>query len=457
MSALAKFLSPFGKSTYVNRRNRLIQKVRDECKSDFTALFWSGSEVFRNFDNHFPFRADSDFLYLTGFSEPDCLLIIQHSGGKSRISMGLRPRDLSPHRGSEIWEGERLGVERAKAGLGIDEAFDIAQKLKIAKKAIAGSPTLYWSFGIHSELDEKIVHLAGLINSEYRGISPLKRIQDPRSVLHEMRKIKSADEIEIMRESAEIAAHGHIRAMKIARPGMYEYEVQADLEREFKRLGAQSVAYSSIVAAGNNSCTLHYRASSSELKPDDILLIDAGAERDGYASDITRTFPVGQTFSPAQREVYSWVLKGQIAAVKAVRPGATFTKVQDAATKIISTGLSKMGVFRGTPESIFKKGLWKHFMPHGVGHWLGLDTHDRGIYRDPKNADRPFPFQPGNVVTVEPGLYFNEKDKSAPKKFRGIGVRIEDDVAVTRNGFDVLTKNCPKSIDAIEALRATRF
>jgi len=448
---LSDFVRPFNVSTYRARRQKLIAALAKQDE-DFVCIFWSGSELTRTHDQHFPFRANSDFLYLTGFSEPDTLMILRHSKGKTTASIGIRPRDLSNDRGSEIWEGERLGVERAPKALGFDDAFDIHLVNQYSEKSLAGARSVYWNIGLYPDWDQKILGWISKGTLKNRGIPLTHALKDSRPILHEMRKVKSAEEIEMMRRSANIASQGHIRAMAMSRPGHYEYQVAAELEREFKRLGAQTVSYSSIVAGGANACTLHYHTNEMKLKSGELLLIDAGAEFEGYASDITRTFPINGKFSKAQKEVYEIVLESQLAALAACKAGVKFFKPHEEAAKSLSSGLKKLGFFKSaSAQSVFKKGLWKKYMPHGTSHWLGIDVHDLGRYQRLDQPKEPVPLPAGSVITIEPGLYFRKDDSSVPTRYRGIGIRIEDDVHITAKGPDVLTEACPKSVDAIEA------
>ncbi|MDB5038560.1 MAG: Xaa-Pro aminopeptidase [Bacteriovoracaceae bacterium] len=447
------FVEPFSTKTYQRRRAELIRKLSKISNGDFTALFWSGYEISRNSTNTFTFRANSDFLYLTGFSEPETLILLQQKNGKIRTAIGVRPRDFSNNRGSEIWDGERVGVERAPKALGFDEAFNSHDAFEVAKKWILQTPATFWSLGLTPDWDQKIIGIHTDSTAQMRGIVQEEKLMDPRPTLHEMRKIKSPEEIKAMKRAADIAAKGHIRAMKTTHPGHYEYEVQAEVEREIKKHGAQSTSYNSIVAAGNNACTLHYNTNRAVLKKHDLILIDAGAEYFGYASDITRCYPVSGTFTSAQKEVYSWVLKAQLTAIQTVRSGISFYKPHEEALKILCTALYKMGIFpKANPKKILKEGLYKPYFPHGTSHWLGMDVHDSGIYRKKDQKKEPVKLAPGNVLTIEPGLYFRADDRKVPARFRGIGIRIEDDVLVTKSGREVLSKNCPKLIQDIEAL-----
>ncbi|PIR23052.1 MAG: Xaa-Pro aminopeptidase [Deltaproteobacteria bacterium CG11_big_fil_rev_8_21_14_0_20_45_16] len=454
MKEIKAFIGPFSKATYKKRR---IDLARGLAKLDPKGLciIWSGSEQVRNYDSNFRFRAHSDFIYLTGFSEPDSILIISWDAGKIRSYLGLRPRDLSTERGSEVWDGERVGVERASKILGVDEAFDIHQKAEFLKKRFRETTVIYWRFGDFEKLDREWIKLGTSIRNQRRSSDAILAWKDPGVVLHEMRKIKSKEEIEWMRKSAQIASQGHMRAMVAVRPGQYEYQVAAEAEKVFFKQGSQATAYTTICAAGDHACTLHYILNNSIIQKGDLILMDAGAEVDGYASDITRCFPASGRFTEAQKEVYNWVLKAQVAAVKAVRPGAPFRKPHEVACRILSEGLSKMRIIKKSGAEIYKKELYKKYMPHGTSHWLGLDVHDSGIYYDENT--KPVKLRPGHALTIEPGLYFRKNDKSVPAKYRGIGVRIEDDVVVTRSAPDVLTKDCPKSIPQIEALRAPRL
>ncbi len=454
---LSQFVGPFSAETYRQRRSQLMRGLA-KLEKDFVCIFYSGFEAIRNHTSHFPFRAHSDFLYLTGFAEPEALLILESKGGKFSTRMALRPRDLSPHRGSEIWEGERLGVERAPKVLGLDAAFDIHHADKEIRHALSRVTTLFWNLGVYSDWDRKVLDYVTYANSINRLIPNVLAIRDSRPVLHEMRKVKTAEEVEAMRRSGNIASQGHIRAMATTKVGHFEYQIAAEIEREFRRLGAQSPAYTSIVATGANACTLHYRAGPARVQKGDLILVDAGAELDGYASDITRCYPASGKFTKEQRAIYEVVLESQLAAIEAAKPGVKFNKPHDEAGKILSEGLKALKIIKGqSAQAIFKKGLWKKYMPHGTSHWLGLDVHDAGRY---KMIDKPLeslPLVEGCVITVEPGLYFHKSDKSVPAQYRGIGIRIEDDVHVTRSGPEVLTAACPKTVEAIEAACGPRL
>ncbi len=443
-----EIIKPFSLKTYRERRKRLAMALQKNS-GDFLALLWSGDETPRNAGYNFPFRAQSDFLYLTGFSEPECFLGIEVKNGRYRDWLVLRDRDLSSGYGSELWDGERVGVARAPKLIGVQEAFDIRRWKSEVYERLKSHHTLYWRLGFFSELDAYFQSILPKLRQEKRASTGIESVKDPTFVLHEHRKLKSKEEILIMQKSAEIAARAHIRAMQF-RPGVMEYQIQAEAEREFKKAGA-TTAYSPICATGNNACTLHYKSNLQSVKPGDLMLMDAGAELEGYASDITRCFPASGKFSDAQREVYTWVLKAQKAAIQKARVGNDFYAPHRAAIQTIARGLQKMGVIKKPVASIIKKRLFAPYFPHGTCHWLGMDVHDCGSYFDSRSKAQRL--QPGHVITVEPGLYFREDDKTVPKKFRGIGVRIEDDVLITKSGPKILSESCPKEIDEIESLR----
>lgn len=422
-------------------------------REDYVCLFWSGRETSRNADSHFPFRATSDFLYLTGFSEPETMLLLIKKGSQLKTLIGVRPRDLSKNRGSEIWEGKRVGVEAAPKALGFDEAFDVHRSRDVIRAALDETSVLYWGFGEDTIWDENVVQLIGELNAHHRhGAVSIVAVKDPRMELQEMRKVKSPEEIKVMKESSDIASEAHIRAMESIRPGQHEYNIQAEVEAIFRKYGSHAPAYNTIAATGNNACTLHYSENRQKIGKSELFLLDAGAEYEGYASDITRTFPSNGKFTEAQAEVYSWVLRAQEAAIRAVKPGAAWNRPHQVAVRVISQGLKEMKILKGSVASIIKSARYREYFPHGTGHWIGMDVHDCGLYADAKG--KPVRFRPGNVITIEPGLYFRSNDRSVPKKYRGIGVRIEDDVLVTRTGQEVLTASCPKKIREIEDLWA---
>ncbi|TVQ78046.1 MAG: M24 family metallopeptidase [Bradymonadales bacterium] len=449
-----RFFGPFSKQSYQRRRQELFRRLEKESP-DFVAIFWSGSEQIRNRTNHYPFRVDSNFFYLTGFSEPESLLLMRRSGGKNKVVLALRARDLSTNRGSEIWEGERLGAERAVKTLGIDEAIENSKVEELLQDSLKAVSTVFWDVGGYPEWDRKLASWMQMIcQLRARALAPYRLVGLCES-LGEMRKIKSTEELQVMRQSAEIASEGHIRAMQMIRPGAFEYQVVAEAEREFKKRGATDTAYQTICAVGENACTLHYHWNRDLIKKGQLLLMDAGAEFEGYASDITRSFPADGKFSKVQKEVYQIVLEAQKAAIESARVGAAWNRPHLAAVEVISEGLASLKWIKNSKKEILKKSLWKKYMPHSVSHWIGLDVHDVGRYEDEKG--KPVKLEPGFVMTIEPGLYFSKRDSSIPSNYQGIGVRIEDDVAIAKKGPQVLSGSCPKEIQEIEALRLPRF
>jgi Xaa-Pro aminopeptidase len=404
----------------------------------------------RNNDVEHEYRPDSDLYYLTGFDEPESVLVLVPGHAEHRTVLFVRSRD--PDR--EVWDGPRAGVEGAVARYGADAAFPIGELDERLTDYLAGRGRLYYALGVHRGFDDRVLAAIARARARARkgGRWPTE-IVEPGTILHEMRLIKSADELAIMRTAAEITRDAFARAMDVARPGRHEYEVEGMLRAAFRARGAERAAYEPIVASGPNACVLHYRANNRRMDDGDLLLVDAGAEFGCYASDVTRTFPVNGRFSPAQRRVYQIVLDAQLAAIEAVGPGATLPAVHRRAVEVITAGLCALGVLAGELDQLIKDEAYKKYYMHGTSHWLGMDVHDVGVYY--LDAD-PRPLAPGHVVTVEPGLYFAPGDTQLPAELRGIGVRIEDDVACTVDGRRVLTHDIPKQPDELEALLGAR-
>ena len=410
------------------------------------AVIPAAQEIIRSNDSEFPFRQNSDFFYLTGFDEPDAVLVLAPDHREHNVYLFLRERD----REMEIWNGRRLGVERAAAALGVDIAFSIGALADVLPDLLTNVETLYFALGANPRAD-------GIVRGALeraRGLTRRKgfipdAIVDPSSVLHGLRQVKEATEIATLRRAAAITARGHIAAMKATRPGLFEYEVQAALEYEFRRGGAQSVAYESIVAAGDNATILHYRNSRDRMNDGDLLLIDAACELDYYATDVTRTWPVNGRFSAEQRAIYDIVLRAQEAAIAAVQPGAAQRDFHHAAVRTIAEGLVDVGLLSGSVDEIVETERYRDFYMHGTGHWLGIDVHDVGRYRDP--SDEPIRLEPGMVTTIEPGIYVH-RDRDCNERFKGIGIRIEDDILVTADGNENLTAAVPKSMNEIEEI-----
>jgi len=409
------------------------------------AIIPSAREATRSNDTHYRFRQDSDFFYLTGFEEPNAIAVINPSQSP-KYTLFVRPRD--PER--EIWDGRRAGVEGARQDFGADESFPIAEFDEKLNDILDGAERLYYRLGVNSDLDDTIIRqIARMRAVNRKPIHPPQTIIDPATIVHELRVLKSPEEIEIMQRAADIAAEAHVEAMKAVRPGMNEYEVEALIERVFRERGAAAPAYTSIVGAGPNATVLHYINNDGQLRDGDLLLVDAGAEYKGYASDITRTYPINGRFTKAQREIYELVLKAQKACVEMVRPGVTHDQLKQHSIQVLTEGMVELGLLKGDPEELIKEKKHEQFYMHGLGHMLGIDVHDVGLYYHGKESRA---LEPGVVMTVEPGIYVSVDTKGIPEQYLGIGVRIEDDVLCTQNGPRVLTTKVPKEADEIEQL-----
>ena len=409
------------------------------------AIIPGAHDTTRSNDTHYRFRQESDFFYLTGFEEPDSLAVIKPEAEK-KYTLFVRPRD--PER--EIWDGRRAGVEGAKSEFGADESFPTAEFGSKLTEFLDGADVLYYRLGVDRELDNAIIkEIARMRAVNRKPVHPPQTIVDPATIVHEMRVLKSADEIAIMQTAADIAAEAHCEAMKAAKAGMQEYELEAVIEQVFRRRGAAGPAYTSIVGAGPNATVLHYINNDGELRDGDLLLVDAGAEYKGYASDITRTFPINGRYTPAQRDIYDLVLKAQVACVEMVRPGTTHDQLKQHSIEVLTEGMVELGLLKGKPEELIKEKKYEQFYMHGLGHMLGIDVHDVGRYYFGKESRA---LEPGVVMTVEPGIYVSPDTKDIPEQYLGIGVRIEDDVLCTNNGPRVLTHKVPKHAEEIEEL-----
>ena len=417
--------------------------------NDAIAIIPAAHEVTRSYDTEFKFHQDPDFFYLTGFPEPDAIAVIDPSNKKNPFTLFVRPRDPL----METWYGRREGTEGAVKNYKADKAFPIEKFESELAKMVNGHEKLFYRFGVDQKLDQQI--LSYISTQRFRRLKtayPPHTIVDPITLIHEMRLHKTDEEVKIMQKSADIAADAHVLAMQSAKPGMNESQIEAIIEHHFRMSGAAGVAYNSIIGGGANATILHYVENNAELKDGELILIDAGAHYKGYASDITRTFPVGGRFTKAQREVYDIVLDVEIACLEATKKGNTIKQRHELSIELLTEGMKKLGLLKGkTKELIRKKKFMKYYM-HGVGHYLGLDTHDAGRYFTDQKAKNSRPFEAGMVLTVEPGLYIPADDKDAPAKYRGIGIRIEDDVLVTEDGNVNLTAKCPKQAEAIEEL-----
>jgi Xaa-Pro aminopeptidase len=428
-------------AVHKSRRAKLALEMKQGV-----AVIPTAPERIRNRDSHYPFRFDSYFHYLTGFPEPEAVLIVV--AGESPRSL-LFCREKDPER--EIWDGFRHGPVAARERFGVDEAHPIGKLDELAPTLLENQPSLFCAIGADAAWDGRMTHWLNQVRERARaGISAPTEIRDLRSILDEMRLRKGAEEVALMRRAADIAAAAHVRAMRRARPGMRENEIEAEFLHEFRRQGAQGPSYSPIVAAGANACVLHYVQNDAPMQDGDLLLVDAGCEVEGYASDITRTFPVNGRFSAAQREVYELVLAAQNAALAAVRPGTAWDQPHEAAVRVLAQGFIDLGLVRGSLDQVLEAGDYKRFYMHRTGHWLGLDVHDAGDY---KRDGKWRPLEPGMALTVEPGCYIRPAD-TVPERFWNIGVRIEDDVVVTDSGCEILTSAAPKLVADVEALMA---
>lgn len=427
---------------HIDRRRRLAAAM-----GRGVAVLSTAPERTRNRDTHHPYRFDSYFHYLTGFVEPGAALVL--IGGDEPRSL-LFCREKDPDR--EIWDGYRFGPEAARTAFGFDEAHPIGELDARVPRLLADQPALFTDVGGDGAWDARVIEWLNAVRAQVRtGISAPGEIRDIRRILDEMRLVKDGHELATMRAAAAISSEAHKRAMRATRPGRHEYEIEAELLHEFCRSGARHQAYPAIVASGPNACVLHYVENDRRMETGDLLLIDAGCELGGYASDITRTFPVSGRFSGPQRDVYELVLAAQAAAIAAVRPGQHWEQPHEAALGVLVRGFLDLGLCRGTPESVIESGDYRHFYMHRTGHWLGLDVHDAGDYKR-DGAWRLL--EPGMVLTVEPGCYIRPGE-GVPEALWNIGVRIEDDVAVTADGCEVLTIATPKSVADVEALVGT--
>ena len=428
------------------RRRRQLMRMAGR---DAIVIVPAAPERVRNNDAHYPYRQDSDFHHLTGFPEPDAVLALIPGRSQGETILFCRERD--PER--ERWDGTRAGQEGAIATYGADDAFPIDDIDDILPGMIEGRSRVYYHFGRDAEFDLKLIGWVNRVRAMVRqGARPPHEFVALSHLLHDLRLYKSRAELRVMRRSAQIAAEAHVRAMQATRPGLNEHEIEAELLHTFRKHGAVP-SYEPIVGGGANACVLHYRANNAELRDGDLLLVDAGAEVECYASDITRTWPVNGRFSPEQRALYDIVLAAQAAAIDEVRAGKPFDAYHEAAVRVITKGLIALGLLKGSLEQNLREHAYRRFYMHKTGHWLGLDVHDVGDYR----VDGEFRvLEPGMVVTVEPGIYVAPDLKGVPARWRGIGIRIEDDVVVTDGDPEVLTSHVPNDPDAIEALMARR-
>jgi len=426
---------------FTRRRKRLMQMM----DKDSVAILPAAPIRMRNRDVEYQYRPDSDFFYLTGFSEPEAVMVLVPGREHGEYILFCRENDPV----MEIWNGPRAGQDGAMEQYGADDSFPIDDIDDILPGLLENKSRVFYTMGIHKDFDQRLIGWVNRLREQSRaGIHTPGEFVAIEHHLHDMRLYKSSFEITRMRKAAKISAKAHICAMQTCKPNMNEYQIEAELQHQFGTQGARFPAYSSIVGGGKNSCILHYVENSATLNDGDILLIDAGCEVECYASDISRTFPVNGVFSKEQRALYQLVLDAQYAAIEQVQPGNHWNQPHEAAVKVLTKGLIKLGLIKSTPAKAIKEELYKPFYMHRTGHWLGMDVHDVGDY---KIEGEWRVLEPGMVLTVEPGLYISPM-KGVAKKWHNIGIRIEDDVLVTKHGNDVLSKNAPKEIDEIEAL-----
>ncbi len=427
---------------FARRRKQLMRMVG----KGNVAIIASTPVKFRNNDVEFPYRQESDFYYLTGFNEPEALAVFMPGRKQGQFVLFCREFDET----KALWTGMYAGLDGARDLYGADDAFPIGDTDEILPGMLENKERVYYAMGRDPELDQNIMDWVNQLRGRARsGIHAPIEFISLEHLLHDMRLYKSPAEIRLMRKAVDISAKAHIRAMSVCRQGLFEYQIEAELAHEFQRNGARWWAYPSIVAGGINACILHYTDNSEELNSGDLLLIDAGAEYENYAADITRTFPVSGRFNECQRAIYQLVLDAQLSAIEKVRAGNHWNDPHSAAVKVIAQGLLDLGLLKGRVASIIKNEAYKKFYMHRTGHWLGMDVHDVGDY---KVGEKWRILEPGMVLTVEPGIYISNNCKDVPKQWRGIGVRIEDDVLVTKECCDVLSAGVPKTINDIEQL-----
>lgn len=426
-------------SEYQARRQKLVAQLPDNS----VLVLPSAAEVTRSNDTEYLFRQNSYFYYFTGFTEPDACLILSNLDGEYQDLIFCRPTDKQ----AEIWQGRRVGVDAAAEKLGIAESYDIADLPEALLDVLDGSEQLYFSLGDDAELENIVL---GAIEALRKAPKQSKQapmsVVEPKPLMDEMRLLKSPAELTIMRQAAKISVAAHKRAMRFCVPGAMEYQLEAEIHHEFAMQGARQPAYNTIVGAGDNACILHYTENSDVLEEGELVLIDAGAELCGYAADITRTFPVNGRFSYEQEQLYNLVLNAQQVALESIKPGNTLKAAADAAIEVITQGLIRFGLLTGDVAENIAAMNHRQFYMHGLGHWLGLDVHDVGNYKV-NGEERPF--QPGMVLTVEPGIYV-APDADVEERWRGIGIRIEDNVLITDSGYELLTHGLPRTVDEIE-------
>ena len=428
-------------SIFAKRRREVMQLM-----GGGVAIIPTAGESLRNGDVHYPFRAASDFYYLTHFPEPEAVAVLVPGREHGEFILFCRERDIE----KETWNGRRAGLDGARELYGADDAFPISDIDEILPGLLENRDKAFYCMGANPDFDNRLMTWVNEVRSKTRaGVTAPAEILDLGHILHEMRLVKHSEEKVQIKKACKVSAQAHRRAMQECRPGMHEYEIEAIFQHEFRRAGSESAAYPSIVAGGENACILHYTNNNAKLRDGDLLLIDAGCEMDGYAADISRTFPVNGRFSGEQRALYEVVYNAQLAAIASVQPGASWDEPHNAAVRILTEGLVEHGLLSGDIDELVENGDYRRFYMHRTGHWLGMDVHDVGDYKvDNKWRE----FEAGMILTVEPGLYITAGAKGADERWWNIGIRIEDDVAVTAKGCEVLSSDAPKQIDDIEQL-----
>jgi Xaa-Pro aminopeptidase len=429
---------------FKERRERFMESIG----GDAIAILPSAPIATRSGDVEFIYRQDNDFHYLTGFSEPEAVALFAPLA-KERFVMFVRPRDKE----RETWTGRRAGVEGAMLDYGADKAYTIDELDRVLPRYLEKADRVHFPLGLNEKMTARVLEMvkASAAMRPRLGSGP-HAIIDPREILHEMRLFKSSGEIETMRHAIAISAEAHKAAMANARGGMMEWEIEALVDYTFRRNGAAGPSYPSIIASGGNAATLHYINNDRRMRQGELLLIDAGCEYDFYASDVTRTFPIGARFTRLQRDLYEIVLMAQLKAIETIKPGVKFDDPHDAAVQVLVEGMCSVGLLKGSAEEALKSGSYRRYYMHRTSHWLGMDVHDVGLYR---SGGESRTLEPGMVLTAEPGIYIAPDDEEAPEEFRGIGIRIEDDVLVTLEGNEILTSAVPKSAADVEALTAS--
>jgi Xaa-Pro aminopeptidase len=439
-------LLPVGE--FISRRQKLLAKM----PANSIALFPAAREHTRSNDTEYPFCQDKNFYYLTGFNEPEALLVIEKDAqGQGQSSLFCRDKDPL----QEVWHGRRVGAEKAKQDYGFEQTFVLAELDEQLLAMLNHKHQLIFAQGAYAQFDQQVFALLAKLRAMPKtGAKAPTQIIDSRELVHELRLFKSAAELELMRQANVISGAAHQRAMVCSQPGANEYQIEAELHHEFAIKGARNPAYGSIVGGGVNATILHYTDNCDALNDGDLLLIDAGCELAGYAADITRTFPVNGKFSPAHKALYNLVLDAQVAVIEAIKPGATFAQLTDICLEVLTQGLLELGIISGELSDLLAEKAAKKYFIHGLGHWLGLDVHDVGDYQVDENKLQQRAFEPDMVLTIEPGLYFAE-DAEVAEQYRGVGIRIEDNIVVTASGYENLTVNAAKTVEEIEALMAT--